>query len=539
MAGTTAGSLIFDTKTDIVGFTKGTNQISKEINSLESTFQKIGVAIAAAFSMQKIIGFGQEALTVASDLQEVQNVVDTTFEASSKTIDQFANTTLERFGLSELSAKQFSSTIGAMFKSMGLGKKEILDMSQGITGLAGDMASFYNLDPEVAFEKLRSGISGETEPLKQLGINMSVANLEAFALAGGIKKSYESMTQAEQATLRYQYIMKATADAQGDFEKTLGGSYANQTRVLKENVTSLAGALGELLLPAVTSIVSILNEVVVGITDLIEAASEGNIIAIAIVAIITTLTALFAAYMVKLLFTNAITSLWTAISGAATLTTTALGAAFAFLTGPIGLVVIAIASLIAVIVLVVKYWDEIKEKAIEVWKSIKETWSSVASWFNQTFIEPIKKGINSILGFAEGLANGFIDAANKIIRALNGINFSIPDWVPEIGGNEFGFNIKELSRVSLPKLATGAVIPPNSEFLAILGDQKHGTNIEAPLSTIEQAVDNALSRRGSTGGSSTIPIIIEIDGRELARVMAPYTAGEAMRQGTRLINGMT
>lgn len=565
MSGTVAGSLIFDTKTDLSGFNRGIkeidsnfkkvsqevantgekiekklkepiNKVTKEVSELDKAFQKLGAVIVSVFSVQKIAQFGQEALNIASDLNEVQNVVDTTFQNSAREIDRFAETALEKFGLSELSAKQFASTIGTMFKSMGLGNKDILEMSKVLTGLSGDMASFYNLEPEVAFEKLRAGISGETEPLKQLGINLSVVNLEAFAMSEGIKKAYNSMTQAEQATLRYRYILQATADAQGDFAKTYDTSYANQTKALKENMATLTGTIGDLFLPVAIEVVSILNKITIGITDLVEAAGDGNIVAIAMIAVVTTLIGLFTFYAIKLVLANTLTGIWTTISGAATLTTSALAAAFTFLTGPIGLVIIAITALIGTIVLVVKHWEEIKTTAIEVWASIQKTWSNVKSWFNKTFVDPIKEGINKMLSFAEGLANGFVNAANQVIKALNKISFTIPDWVPDIGGETFGINIKELSRVSIPKLATGAVIPPNSEFLAILGDQKHGTNIEAPLSTIEQAVDNVLSRRGYSGGGA--PIIIQLDGREVARVIAPYNAGESARQGVRLIDGV-
>ena len=124
-----------------------------------------------------------------------------------------------------------------------------------LAGLAGDMASFYNLDPAEAFEKLRSGISGETEPLKQLGINMSVVNLEALAMSMGIKKSYDEMTQAEQATLRYQYIMNATADAQGDFANT-SDSLANQQRILQLEIQTLAAEIGQDLMPIAQEILS-------------------------------------------------------------------------------------------------------------------------------------------------------------------------------------------------------------------------------------------------------------------------------------------
>ena len=221
---------------------------------------KIAKAIGSAFVTKKIIEFGKAAIGVASDLNEVQNVVDTTFgtEGAIK-VNEWARNAAEAFGESELQAKQFTSTLGAMFKSMGVGQADMEEMSMSLAGLAGDMASFYNLDPTEAFEKLRSGISGETEPLKQLGINMSVVNLEAFAMAEGITKSYQEMTQAEQATLRYQYIMSATADAQGDFADT-SDSLANQQRILQLEIQTLAAEIGQDLMPIAQEILTIARD---------------------------------------------------------------------------------------------------------------------------------------------------------------------------------------------------------------------------------------------------------------------------------------
>lgn len=227
--------------------------------SVSSTAAKIAKAIGSAFVTKQVIAFGKAAIGVASDLNEVQNVVDTTFGDGSAKIDEWAKNAAEAFGESELQAKQFTSTLGAMFKSMGVGQADMEEMSMSLAGLAGDMASFYNLDPTEAFEKLRSGISGETEPLKQLGINMSVVNLEAFAMSEGITKSYQEMTQAEQATLRYQYIMSATADAQGDFANT-SDSLANQQRILQLEIQTLAAEIGQDLMPIAQEILTIARD---------------------------------------------------------------------------------------------------------------------------------------------------------------------------------------------------------------------------------------------------------------------------------------
>ena len=221
---------------------------------------KIAKAIGSAFVVKQVIEFGKAAVGVASDLNEVQNVVDTTFGTEGAIrINEWARNAAEAFGESELQAKQFTSTLGAMFKSMGVGQAATEGMSMSLAGLAGDMASFYNLDHTEAFEKLRSGISGETEPLKQLGINMSVVNLEAFAMAEGITKSYQEMTQAEQATLRYQYIMSATADAQGDFANT-SDSLANQQRILQLEIQTLAAEIGQDLMPIAQEVLTIARD---------------------------------------------------------------------------------------------------------------------------------------------------------------------------------------------------------------------------------------------------------------------------------------
>jgi hypothetical protein len=112
-----------------------------------------------------VTGSIDESIGLASDLVETQNVVDVTFEDSASTINKWAQEALNAYGITETKAKQYSSTLGAMLKSMGIADDQVLQMSMDMAGLAADMASFYNLDHDTAFEKIRSGISGETEPL--------------------------------------------------------------------------------------------------------------------------------------------------------------------------------------------------------------------------------------------------------------------------------------------------------------------------------------------------------------------------------------
>lgn len=248
---------------------KGMNGVGSSSNLMGKVASKgfeliaKAAAIGAAAVAAGLTYIAVKGTMLASDLTEVQNVVDTTFGKDSKIIDEWSQTTLKAYGLSVLSAKQYSSTMGAMLKSSGLTSESTLTMSKNLTALAGDMASFYNLDTTVAFEKIQSGISGEIKPLKELGINMSVANLEAYALSKGIETSYDKMDQASQTTLRYNYLLKATKDSQGDFAKT-ANTFANQLRVAKANIGGLAAKIMTAAIPGLTKLLNLGNSLLDG-----------------------------------------------------------------------------------------------------------------------------------------------------------------------------------------------------------------------------------------------------------------------------------
>ena len=242
------------------------NKVEHGSDALSGMTGKIAGMVAGYLSLQGAMNTVKNGIDYASDLAEVQNVVDVSFGKSAASINDWSQKALEAYGLNEVTAKRYNGTLGAMLKSTGIAGDSVVDMSEKLTGLSGDMASFYNLDANAAFEKIRSGISGETEPLKQLGINMSVANLEAYALSQGITTAYDKMSQAEQTMLRYNYLMSVTSDAQGDFART-SDSWANQTRLLSENWTEFVGKMAANLLPTLTAGVSALNDVILWMSE--------------------------------------------------------------------------------------------------------------------------------------------------------------------------------------------------------------------------------------------------------------------------------
>lgn len=221
----------------------------------------LGNLLKTAIGFKAIRGLanlGKSAIGFGSAITEIENVVDVSFGSMADEAYKFASTAKEQFGLSELAAKQYSGTMMAMMKSSGVAQDAASKMSISLAGLAGDIASFYNIDTDTAFQKIRSGISGEIEPLRQLGINLSVANMEAYALSRGITTSYNAMSQAEKVALRYNYLMSATGDVQGDFART-SGTWANQVRLLTLNFQSLSAVIGQGLIAGILPAIQALN----------------------------------------------------------------------------------------------------------------------------------------------------------------------------------------------------------------------------------------------------------------------------------------
>lgn len=210
-----AGSTIVSSIKNISASGAGLPKIQLGLASIVKTM--VGFRVA-----QGLIDFGKSMFELGSDVTEVQNVVDVAFGSMANKAYEFASTAQEQFGISELSALKYSGTMMSVLNASGVVQDKAAEMSTALTGLAGDLASFYNITQDEAWDKIMSGMSGEIEPLRRLGISMTVANLEAYALSQGITTAYQSMTQAEQAMLRYNYLMDTTSQQQGDFARTSG-----------------------------------------------------------------------------------------------------------------------------------------------------------------------------------------------------------------------------------------------------------------------------------------------------------------------------
>lgn len=253
----------------------GMKNVGTSMNGLVGVAKKLGGVLAGVFAIKKIFEFGKQAVNTASDIMEVQNVVDTAFGDMAYKMEEFAKTAIETYGISKLTAKQTGSTYMAMARGMGLAADTASDMAIALTGLSADMASFYNVKQSVADTALKSIFTGETETLKQFGVVMTEANLNAYALSKGMNKTMQQMSQSEKVAIRYQYVMEQLGMVQGDFLKTQD-SWANQTRILSERWKELLGILGTGLITVLTPVVKFLNTLV---QSLISVSTEvGNLL---------------------------------------------------------------------------------------------------------------------------------------------------------------------------------------------------------------------------------------------------------------------
>lgn len=241
--------------------TGASNKAAKQATSIFSGF---GKKIAAGLSIAAVTKFTKDCIEVGSNVTEVQNVVDTAFKDLSWQADQWASNAMTNFGLSELSAKKYMGVFGQMSNAMGITGKAALDMAENVTGLTGDVASFYNLSTDEAYTKLKSIWTGETETLKDLGVIMTQTNLDQYALNNGFGKTTAKMTEQEKVMLRYQYVTSALSNATGDFVKTQD-SWANQTRILTLRFQQLKASLGKGFIALFTPILRGFNSLLAGL----------------------------------------------------------------------------------------------------------------------------------------------------------------------------------------------------------------------------------------------------------------------------------
>lgn len=269
----------------ITGFSNTTKSIKRTRSGFRGLASTIGKFYATYWMVMRAVGKIGSAVDLASQLTEVQNVVDTTFGDMASKVDDFTKTSIQDFGMSELTVKQISSRFQALGTSIGISSEQVAngtavankalmsqnntlykttdsmaDMSLNLTRLAGDMASFYDVDQADVAKSLQSIFSGTIAPLRKYGLDLTQATLSEWAMKNGLDANIKSMTQAEKVLLRYNYVMANTQAAQGDFAKT-ANTWANSVRVLKQEFQAWGSIIGSVVINALKPFVQALSKV--------------------------------------------------------------------------------------------------------------------------------------------------------------------------------------------------------------------------------------------------------------------------------------
>lgn len=321
--------------------TKLKETLSASQKSTQETMDKIGSGMQKAGGIMTatltapLLAIGVASIGAASDFEESLSKVQVVFGDAAGSVEEFASTAAESLGMSEQQALAAAGTYGNLFTAMGMGVEPAAEMSTGLITLASDLASFNNMDPTEVLEKLRAGLTGETEPLKSLGVNLNAAAVEAKAMELGLLEAGGELTASAKAQATYALVLEQTTNAQGDFARTSDG-LANSQRIVKAQIADATATIGQMFLPYALQAVNAIRSMVEWFTNLSPEAQKTVVVVLAIVAAIGPLLVIVGTLITSI---SAIIPVVTAVAGV--------------LSGPI---LIAIGAVIAIIALLAAAW---------------------------------------------------------------------------------------------------------------------------------------------------------------------------------------
>ena len=427
---------VVKTETELKGLEKQAHNCNSALDKISEASEKVGAGAGKVSSAMMpttvaIVGLGAAAGNLGSDLIESMNKVEVACGDGAQEVIKFSETTLESFGIAQGSALDMMAQFADMGTGMGLETQNANEMSMALVGLAGDLASFKNVKVEVAKTALNGIYTGETESLKQLGVVMTEANLQEYALSQGINKKVNEMTQAEKVQLRYNYVLDKTKNAQGDFANTSDGA-ANSMRVASEAIKEAGASIGIMLTPYIAKAAQYISDLVKRFIDLDDGTKKTIIGIIAVIAAIAPVAKLIQGVTT---IVGGATKAVKAVSGAVkiykgvattgTVASKALAAAMKFLTGPVGIVITIITLLVGAFIYLWNTSDEFRNFWINLWEKIKEITANVVDailiFFKETIPNALESLKNFIVGIYEFVRGIFENIKTTIENILNNV----------------------------------------------------------------------------------------------------------------------
>lgn len=491
----------------------------------------LGTAIVSGVSglAEGIKGIGSTLLESAANVKAERSQFEQTFGALQNAAETAIERVADTSGVLETRLNTLGSEIYAFARASGGETAESLNLMETALQAAADSAAYYDRSLEDSTETLQSFLKGNYENDAALGLSATETTRNAAAMElFGVK--FQDLTEIQKQQTLLQMVLDAQelSGAMGQASREADGwenVQGNLNETWKQFAANVGSPLLENLIPIIQEITSSMQE---WISSFDWAAFNENINSFVsaltnngpeIISIIAGVGAGFVAWNVISMIQGLVgaVSAFKAANDGLKISQIALNAVMN--ANPLALLATLVAGVIAAVVTLWNTSEDFRNTWYSVWDGIKTSTKNV---------------INSIGASFEGMINTIIRGLNWLIEQANKIQISIPDWVPGFGGKTWGINIKPLKEVQIPRLAQGAVIPPNREFLAVLGDQKNGTNIEAPLSTIEQAVENVLRRRGGFGDGG-MTLVLDGDLAALVRVLRPYMLKEDRRVGVNIV----
>lgn len=381
---TLAVRLIGDIREYNKSMTDAEKQAQKTANTIGKNLQDVGQSISSVGQKATlgltlpIVALGATAISAASSLEETRNKANVVFGDMSQTVLDWSKTSATAFGQSQQQALDAAATYGNLFTALGVGQKPAADMSMSLVQLASDLASFNDADPSEVLLALRSGLSGEVEPLKKFGVAMNEATLKAKAMELGMGDNLQALTEAQKLQLRYALIMQQTTVAQGDFARTADG-LANSQRTLKAQFTDAAAALGTQLLPLALKFVTFLTALIEKFAHLPPGMQKFIVIVLAVVAAVGPLLMVIGSIVSGV---GALIPLLTSLAPVlgtigAVITGTVIPAIASFLAA-IAPVILPILAIIAVVTLLYFAWKNN-------WLGIRDVTAAALAWLQNAF----------------------------------------------------------------------------------------------------------------------------------------------------------